>query len=70
MFREHMLHEPKKGFVYIITNPSFREDWVKIGKSALAPLMSYVGSWIIHLFLFRLKFMQRWKLRASIEQSK
>ena len=34
MFREHMLHEPKKGFVYILTNPSFREDWVKIGKSA------------------------------------
>lgn len=24
----------EKGFVYILTNPSFREDWVKIGKSA------------------------------------
>lgn len=23
-----------KGYVYILTNPSFREDWVKIGKSA------------------------------------
>lgn len=23
----------KKGYVYILTNPSFREDWVKIGKS-------------------------------------
>ena len=22
-----------KGYVYILTNPSFREDWVKIGKS-------------------------------------
>ncbi len=22
------------GFVYILTNPSFREDWVKIGKSS------------------------------------
>lgn len=22
------------GWVYILTNPSFREDWVKIGKSA------------------------------------
>lgn len=22
------------GYVYILTNPSFREDWVKIGKSA------------------------------------
>ncbi len=21
------------GYVYILTNPSFREDWVKIGKS-------------------------------------
>ncbi len=25
-------HEP--GYVYILTNPSFREDWVKIGKSS------------------------------------
>ena len=24
------------GYVYILTNPSFREDWVKIGKSARA----------------------------------
>lgn len=23
----------KKGYVYILTNPSFREDWVKIGKT-------------------------------------
>lgn len=23
-----------KGYVYILTNPSFREDWVKIGKSS------------------------------------
>ena len=22
------------GFVYILTNPNFREDWVKIGKSS------------------------------------
>lgn len=22
------------GYVYILTNPSFKEDWVKIGKSA------------------------------------
>ena len=21
------------GYVYILTNPSFREDWVKVGKS-------------------------------------
>lgn len=26
--------ESNKGFVYILTNPSFREDWVKIGKSS------------------------------------
>lgn len=24
----------EKGFVYILTNPSFREDWIKIGKSS------------------------------------
>lgn len=24
----------EQGYVYILTNPSFREDWVKIGKSA------------------------------------
>ena len=26
----------KQGFVYILTNPSFNEDWVKIGKSAVS----------------------------------
>lgn len=26
--------EEKQGYVYILTNPSFREDWVKIGKSS------------------------------------
>lgn len=26
--------ESNKGYVYILTNPSFREDWVKIGKSS------------------------------------
>ena len=24
----------EKGYVYILTNPSFREDWIKIGKSS------------------------------------
>lgn len=24
----------EKGYVYILTNPSFREDWVKIGKNS------------------------------------
>ncbi len=26
----------EKGYVYILTNPSFKDDWVKIGKSARA----------------------------------
>lgn len=26
--------DSNKGYVYILTNPSFREDWVKIGKSS------------------------------------
>lgn len=26
--------DKKPGYVYILTNPSFREDWVKIGKSS------------------------------------
>lgn len=26
--------ENEVGYVYILTNPSFREDWVKIGKSS------------------------------------
>lgn len=29
-----MVKEDESGYVYILTNPSFREDWVKIGKSA------------------------------------
>lgn len=27
-------NEDSQGYVYILTNPSFREDWVKIGKSS------------------------------------
>lgn len=29
-----MSNDKKEGFVYILTNPSFREDWIKIGKSS------------------------------------
>lgn len=29
-----MNKDDKQGYVYILTNPSFREDWVKIGKSS------------------------------------
>lgn len=28
------MEENNKGYVYILTNPSFKEDWVKIGKSS------------------------------------
>ena len=28
------MNNSEPGYVYILTNPSFREDWVKIGKSA------------------------------------
>ncbi len=29
--------ESRQGYVYVLTNPSFREDWVKIGKSSRSP---------------------------------
>lgn len=29
-----MNNKNQEGYVYILTNPSFREDWVKIGKSS------------------------------------
>ena len=29
-----MTNDNNKGYVYILTHPSFREDWVKIGKSS------------------------------------
>lgn len=28
------MNKDEIGYVYILTNPSFREDWVKIGKSS------------------------------------
>lgn len=28
------MEKQEKGYVYILTNPSFREDWVKIGKTS------------------------------------
>lgn len=30
----HAMANKEPGYVYILTNPSFREDWVKIGKSS------------------------------------
>jgi hypothetical protein len=29
-----MANNNTPGYVYILTNPSFREDWVKIGKNS------------------------------------
>lgn len=29
-----LMNNNKAGYVYILTNPSFQEDWVKIGKSS------------------------------------
>lgn len=34
IFKSFHRMESVKGYVYILTNPSFREDWVKIGKSS------------------------------------
>ena len=31
---DDMQDDSKQGYVYILTNPSFKEDWVKIGKSS------------------------------------
>ena len=28
------MNNKEPGYVYMLTNPSFREDWVKIGKSS------------------------------------
>ena len=35
------------GYVYILTNPSFREDWVKIGKSSRPVDVREARNWII-----------------------
>ena len=32
------------GYVYILTNPSFREDWVKIGVMGTGTLVHSLGS--------------------------
>ena len=48
------INEP--GYVYILTNPSFREDWVKIGKSARDLSIYALKSWIIQRFRFHLRF--------------
>ena len=32
-----MMEQKNHGYVYVLTNPSFRDDWVKIGKSKRLP---------------------------------
>lgn len=34
LLNKNKMAEKEIGYVYILTNPSFREDWVKIGKSS------------------------------------
>jgi len=34
LLTKNAMSNKEPGYVYILTNPSFREDWVKIGKSA------------------------------------
>lgn len=41
------MNNKEPGYVYILTNPSFREDWVKIGKSS-RNMISRTVSKIIH----------------------
>ena len=38
-----MTSNKEPGYVYILTNPSFREDWVKIGKNSL---IFFVGTFM------------------------
>lgn len=33
----------EKGYVYVLTNPSFRDDWVKIGKSKRHSYLNYMS---------------------------
>ena len=47
------------GYVYILTNPSFREDWVKIGKRRVpGQWMSDRRNLIIRLYLCLSKSLQ------------
>lgn len=49
--------EKETGYVYILTNPSFREDWVKIGKSS-RPVDVRSKELEIQPYLCLLRFMQ------------
>ncbi len=35
------MNNKEPGYVYILTNPSFREDWVKIGKSIIKVFIAF-----------------------------
>ena len=47
--KENEMTNKEPGYVYILTNPSFREDWVKIGKSIEMPLVPTKGTSISHI---------------------
>ena len=51
----------ERGFVYILTNPSFREDWVKIGKSFSDRSTYAQKNLIILLCRCHLRYSQRYK---------
>jgi len=57
--RQKRMTNKESGYVYILTNPSFREDWVKIGKSIEMPLVPTKGTSISHILHFVARFPWR-----------
>ena len=49
------------GYVYILTNPSFREDWVKIGVMGTGTLVHSLGSMNLSPMI-----LKRWKGESEI----
>jgi len=47
--KENEMTNKESGYVYILTNPSFREDWVKIEKSIEMPQVPTKGASISHI---------------------
>ncbi len=43
------MNNKESGYVYILTNPSFREDWVKIGKNSRPDVRSKGSCTFINL---------------------
>ena len=44
--------EKEKGYVYILTNPAFRENWVKIGKTTLENTQMLILIAKIQIYLY------------------